>query len=241
MNSPHDKLIKSVFANEENAIEFFSKQLPQELVQSFNMNSLKVEPGNFVDHNLKQYQSDLLFSIKTIDSKPVFIYILFEHKSYIDKNIHKQLLIYLGQIYKNQKSNVPVIPFVFYHGQSEWNVPLKFLDTFDLGLRKETLTQYILDFGYMLFDLTKSELMNLEFSLTIYACLSILQYIIKDGSDEALREILQYLREIHSDQNISDYASRFLTYLFEVKDIGPKETSPSLKFKETRYLMKNYT
>ena len=36
MNFPHDKLIKSVFANEKNAIEFLSKQLPQELVQSFN-------------------------------------------------------------------------------------------------------------------------------------------------------------------------------------------------------------
>ena len=81
MNSPHDKLIKSVFANEKNAIEFLSKQLPQELVQVFNMNSLKVEPGNFVDHNLKEYQSDLLFSIKTIDSKPISIYILFEHNS----------------------------------------------------------------------------------------------------------------------------------------------------------------
>ena len=31
------------------------------------------------------------------------------------------------------------------------------------------------------------------------------------------------MREIHSDQKISDYASRFLTYLFEVKDIGPKD------------------
>ena len=54
MNSPHDKLIKSVFANEKNAIEFFSKQLPQELVEAFNMSSLKIEPGNFVDSNLQK-------------------------------------------------------------------------------------------------------------------------------------------------------------------------------------------
>ena len=61
----------------------------------------------------------------------------------------------------------------------------------------------------MLFDLTKSELINLEFSLTIYSCLSILQYTKKDSRDEALREILQSLREIHSVQKISDYVSRF--------------------------------
>ncbi|MBW7859424.1 MAG: Rpn family recombination-promoting nuclease/putative transposase, partial [Leptonema sp. (in: Bacteria)] len=85
-------------------------------------NSLEVENGTFIENDLSELRSDLLFSIKTISGNPLNIYILFEHKSYRDSKIFTQLLSYIAAIHKSQTVLMPVIPLVFYHDKQKWDL-----------------------------------------------------------------------------------------------------------------------
>jgi len=51
--------------------------------------------------------------------------------------------------YRNKRQYRIVIPVVFYHGKSAWNLPVHFLDNFDVN---NNLKDYMLDFCYLLFD-----------------------------------------------------------------------------------------
>ncbi|ETR69828.1 MAG: hypothetical protein OMM_09264, partial [Candidatus Magnetoglobus multicellularis str. Araruama] len=52
---------------------------------------------------LKSSQADLLFSVRTINEQILFIYILLEHKSFIDRWVILQLLGYIVKICERQR------------------------------------------------------------------------------------------------------------------------------------------
>lgn len=60
--------------------------------------TLNLEKDSFINKELKENYSDLLFSAN-IDGKESYVYFLFEHKSYPDKTVHFQLLKYMAEIW----------------------------------------------------------------------------------------------------------------------------------------------
>jgi len=62
--SPHDKFFKEVFSDKENAAEFIANYLPENIVRLLDLNSLELKKDTFIDANLKEYFSDLLFKLK---------------------------------------------------------------------------------------------------------------------------------------------------------------------------------
>jgi len=55
-------------------------------------------PGSFVDENLAQHHSDLLFQLQLKNGDPAFAYLLLEHKSSPDAATALQLLRYIVRI-----------------------------------------------------------------------------------------------------------------------------------------------
>ena len=94
-------------------------------------------------------------------NQAVDIYILFEHKSYIDKWIFVQLIRYMCQMWENDaRDKKPlriILPFVFYHGERNWNIPEEFVEQFNVN---KDLKDYLLNFRYMLFDTNAWSLEN---------------------------------------------------------------------------------
>jgi putative endonuclease len=83
----------------------------------------------------------------------------FEHhqKGYVDstKNRRPLKLIYYeawSTDFRRKRKYRVVIPVVFYHGKSAWNLPIHFIDNFDVN---ENLKTFMLDFSYLLFDTNK--------------------------------------------------------------------------------------
>lgn len=63
--TPHDSLFKQFLSEKEMAKDFFDVWLPDDIKSLCDLNSLKVESGSFVDSEMKNYQSDILYSVKT--------------------------------------------------------------------------------------------------------------------------------------------------------------------------------
>ena len=152
----HDKYFKEVFSKKEEATAFLKGSLPKELVRNINFDSLVPLKDSYVDEELKESFSDLVFTCKYKGKKEIKIALLFEHKSKPEQYPHFQLLKYLIKLWeadlKQKQSPVPVIPIIFYHGKEKWNKK-KFAEYFK-GI-DEQLLPFLPSFDYHLEDLSQ--------------------------------------------------------------------------------------
>ena len=84
ISKPHDKFFKDIFSRPEVAQDFCRHYLPREIVELLDLSTLTQAKDSFVDEELRESFSDLLFRVKLKTGREVYIYILFEHKSYPD-------------------------------------------------------------------------------------------------------------------------------------------------------------
>ncbi|WP_063653905.1 Rpn family recombination-promoting nuclease/putative transposase [Candidatus Arsenophonus triatominarum] len=71
----HDSIFKQFLSEKETAKDFFDVWLPKEIKSLCDLNSLKVESGSFIDSEMKNYQSDILYSVNTQQGQG-YIYLL---------------------------------------------------------------------------------------------------------------------------------------------------------------------
>jgi len=59
--NPHDRLFKETWSRRENAQIFLRNFLPDYLLSSIDLDSLEICKDSFVEEDLKEYFSDLLY------------------------------------------------------------------------------------------------------------------------------------------------------------------------------------
>ncbi|WGM09041.1 Rpn family recombination-promoting nuclease/putative transposase [Arsenophonus nasoniae] len=145
--TPHDSVFKQFLSEKETAKDFFDIWLPDEIKALCDLDSLKVESGSFIDSDMKNYQSDILYSVSTKKGSG-YIYVLIEHQSTPDKLIAWRLMRYsLSAMHKHlehgNKQLPLVFPILFYCGeQSPHPHSTHWLDCFeDRKLAESLYTQ----------------------------------------------------------------------------------------------------
>ncbi len=147
-NNIHDNFFKSLFSVKENLADLLLGSLPKDVLQGLKIDTLEYEPTEFVDKELAPYFKDISCNM-LYGHTSIKISLLYEHKSYPDKNIHLQLLRYILNVWENQAANkqklTPVITMVFYHGKRKWT---------ESGFVQvpEQLKRFVPLFDYALFD-----------------------------------------------------------------------------------------
>jgi hypothetical protein len=97
--APHDALFKAVFSQAELAAEELRCVLPPELVAQMDLTSLTLEAGSFVDEELREQHTDLLYSVQ-LAGRPARVYVLFEHQSKGEWWMALRLLRYMLRIWE---------------------------------------------------------------------------------------------------------------------------------------------
>lgn len=82
IQNPHDKFFKEVFSNKETATDYFKHFLPVEITRNIDFHTLKQDNNSYIDEELKEYFSDLIYRCRYRGKHPVNLVLLFEHKSY---------------------------------------------------------------------------------------------------------------------------------------------------------------
>jgi len=120
INNPHDAFFKQFLAKSEIAADFLRNHLPQDVLNLLDVSALELQKDSFVDADLQEHFSDLLYRAPLKTGENAFIYLLFEHKSYPDRWVAFQLLRYMVRIWENELRQAgsfsPIIPLVVYHG-----------------------------------------------------------------------------------------------------------------------------
>jgi predicted transposase/invertase (TIGR01784 family) len=104
--TPHDSLFKETFKDPRRAAEELRHVLAPELARNIDFTTLAVEPGEFVDEELRERHTDLLFSAVIAGTK-IRIYVLFEHQSSVDPWLPLRLLSYMLRIWEEVRKQQP--------------------------------------------------------------------------------------------------------------------------------------
>ena len=216
ISNPHDKFFKEVFTSRNGAEEFLRHYLPENVVGLLDLDSLEYTKDTFVDTQLKEYFSDLLFRTQLKDGSPGYVYILFEHKSYQEPLAPFHLLRYMVKIWemllkRREEPGFPVIiPLVVYHGRKRWKAGSKFKDLFDCP---DDMVIFIPDFQYVLWDATRYRDEEIKGVAILRVALLLMKYIFREDLNDRLPGILGLLRELSEKRTGLEYIEAVLKYI----------------------------
>ena len=136
-HTPHDATFRQFLTQPEIARDFMEIHLPSELRAICDLNTLKLESGSFVEDDLRQYFSDVLYSLKTTTGANGYVHVLIEHQSTPDKHMAFRLIRYAVAAMQRHldagHEKLPlVIPVLFYTGKrSPYPYSTNWLQEFD--------------------------------------------------------------------------------------------------------------
>lgn len=159
-----DRSARWLFQNRE-FVQGLLQIVAGHLTPCINFSQLKLIERSFLADNLEELVADLMFRVPFRDESgtdELFIYILVEYQSTVDKRMAFRVLSYMVNILALQRreweaNNVPeserryapVIPIVFYTGEQRWNAPLALDALMDVP---DVLSEFIPKFKILLLD-----------------------------------------------------------------------------------------
>ncbi|HYO54222.1 Rpn family recombination-promoting nuclease/putative transposase [Archangium sp.] len=165
MPGPHDLFARYTFGHPERAAAELRAVLPPHVVSEVDWSSLQREPSSVVDPELRETESDLLFTARLREGRSLLLYVLLEHQSTVDRWMALRMLRYVVRQVEHWREQHPesqvlpvIIPLVMYHGpDGAWSAPHKVEELFDLpgeGEQREHWRALVPHFEYLLDDLT---------------------------------------------------------------------------------------
>ena len=200
---------------------FLQNYLPGKVLDVARLDTLEICKDSFIEPDLKDYYSDMLYRVEFGES-PGYIYFLFEHKSFSDRNIHLQLLEYMVKIWRlGQKQGgfgklSIVVPLVLYHGRSKWRINENFLSGFNGPV--ESLVEYIPDFRYVLYDLSEYSDDEIKGTVMARVTMLLLKHVFEPDLADRLPDIFSLLKELSKKKTGLQYFESLVKYVFSHVD-----------------------
>ncbi|PKL15485.1 MAG: hypothetical protein CVV49_21170 [Spirochaetae bacterium HGW-Spirochaetae-5] len=148
-HNTHDSGYKKLFSNPVIVKELMLSFVHEPWVKELDYDTLERIDKSFVTEEFIERESDIIYRIN-FNSKPVFIYILIEFQSSVDRFISLRMLRYITEFYeylisaKKVKKLPPVFPVMLYNGEKKWTAPVEFGNLVDKCIPEV----YIPDFKY---------------------------------------------------------------------------------------------
>jgi predicted transposase/invertase (TIGR01784 family) len=213
---PHDSFFKETFGRPEVAADFLQNYLPASVVALLQLDRLELQRETFIDPDLQEHFSDLLYHAPLRDGEQANVYILFEHKSYPDRLVAFQLLRYMVRIWERalrQDSSLPlapIIPVVVYHGRTPWRIEANFSALY-IGL--DELRRYWPVFEFQLTDLSSYSDEQLRGNVTLKATTLLLKHIADPRLRTQIPRFVSFLSDLMNQETGLEYLQTFLRYM----------------------------
>jgi predicted transposase/invertase (TIGR01784 family) len=217
--NPHDAFFKQAFSRREVVVEFLERLLSPDLLNELDLESLHHVNASYVDDDLRQAHSDLVYTVRLRGGNEAVVYMLFEHKSAPDPLAAFQCLKYWVRINDDRRRNgLPiacVIPLLIYHGAKPWPVATNLEERIDVP---EAFRRFIPRFSVELFDLTKYSDEELRGKALYQATMLLVKYISSDDLPNKLNDIFGLLAGIIRQPTGLDSVRLVLSYLIQGTD-----------------------
>ncbi|HRW08387.1 MAG TPA: Rpn family recombination-promoting nuclease/putative transposase, partial [Caldilineaceae bacterium] len=236
ITNPHDRFFREVFSRLAWSWAFIRTQLPPAIVETLALETLELRSGSFLDEELQQYFSDLLFRVRLRTGRDAYVHILLEHKSYIERFVALQLLRYKVEIWEQIRAEAkatakqadpkqkrraplkfpPIFPLVVYQGTRKWTVSQHFADLIDSS---EEWQPYIPDFQYAVTsvaDIRETELFD---TVLFRAAIRLMRHIFDPDLADKLPEIWAEFRDLAWGSETQGFLIVMLTYITSATEV----------------------
>ncbi|MBB3207325.1 putative transposase/invertase (TIGR01784 family) [Rhodopirellula rubra] len=228
--TPHNNFFHFALSHIPSARSLIESQLDAKALRALRLDTLRVETGSFVDPDLREKYSDLLFSVELADStegadeqisgdesRRANVYFLFEHKSQSDSATVLQLLSYIVRIWEKRRREAlpltPVIPLVIYHGEIGWTAARKLADLIE---GPEALVPYQASFEFSLLDLNRVPDDEIDGDPILRSSLRLLKYSRSNDLILHLHEILEVFGRFAASGQLQDWITAIGVYVMAV-------------------------
>ncbi len=136
MKADHDHAYKLLFSEPEIIIDLLQGFVHEDWVKELDFNTLEKVSGSYVTDDLRSREDDVIWRVKYQQSW-IYVYLLIEFQSTIDKYMAVRLMTYMGLLYQDlikskqltgDKCLPPIFPVVLYNGTKRWNAATELKD-----------------------------------------------------------------------------------------------------------------
>ncbi len=128
----HDSGYKLLFSHPKMVEQLLRDFVRERWVGELDFTTLEKVGGSYVSDDLRQREDDLIWRVQWRKGW-LYIYLLLEFQSTIDRYMPLRLLVYVGLLYQDLQRGgrlpedgklPPVLPLVLYNGERRWDGPL---------------------------------------------------------------------------------------------------------------------
>jgi predicted transposase/invertase (TIGR01784 family) len=249
MAKPHDALFKAAFGTPAHAAEFFRSWLPDALMSSIAWRTIVSEPASFIDSDLSDCHSDLLFSVR-LRGQPIPLYLPLEHQSRNDLRMPFRVGVYsmrIGARHIRQFGGpLPlIIPVVVSHAPGGWTAPRSLHELIQpspasfegVGQLVPNLKIHVVDLAHLTNEDLKARELSTFPTLALWALrdgrdapklLTNLQYWVKEFAElleslsgrDAVCQILRYVAQVCEQLHYAQFRAKLVEALPELESLA---------------------
>lgn len=198
MVNEHDRRNKRLFTHPKLVEELLTYFVDEDFVKELDFSTLERLDKSFITDDFKEKESDLIYKIDFKGSE-LYIYLLLEFQSTVDKFMSLRMLRYITEFYeflvynKRVKSLPAVFPLLLYNGDRKWTAPSDIREL----IHPDIPEQYIPGFQY--YKIIENELSS-QTLLQIKNMVSAIFYIENMSPEELGDHIQDILKLLESEQ-----------------------------------------
>lgn len=219
ISTPHDLYFKSAMSDLRVAKDFFQNHLPHKILEIVDLNSLKRCNESFVDEDLSNLITDMLFSTNFLGEQG-YLYLLLEHKSWVERMLPFYVLrcqcrIMNYHVKSLKARNLPIIvPLLFYNGDEKYNLST---DIYDLFENSELARKFMFK-PVQLIDVSQIPDEELKRHQWSYIMEFIMKHVRSRNFMKSLELMLPTMRTI-AKRGEKEYIIKSINYMMNVRDI----------------------
>ncbi len=128
MAHEHDSSYKFLFSTPELVRDLILGFVPDEWLHTLDYTTLEKIPGSYISEDLTGRADDVVWRVK-VGGEWVYLYLLIEFQSSVDKYMALRMMVYVGLLYQDliKRGEMladgrlpPILPIVLYNGSPRW-------------------------------------------------------------------------------------------------------------------------
>jgi len=135
MQQSHDRGYRAIFSNVELVQQLLESFVHESWVKDIDFIQATLFNTSVISPAYQKKESDIIWRLPLKSGFDVYLFLLLEFQSSVDKFMAFRMLQYIIQLYHSLKkqnpkltSLPPVFPLVLYNGEQPWTAPVQFVD-----------------------------------------------------------------------------------------------------------------
>lgn len=211
----HDTSYRLLFSHAEMVRELLRGFVPGDWINELDLESLEKMNSSYVSDDLRSRHSDAIWRVRW-GPRWVYIYLLLEFQSTVDRFMPVRILSYIGLLYQDlihrreldDQQLPPVLPIVLYNGKRRWRASVNLADL--IQPMPPAIKRYQPQQCFLLLDEGRHQSHPLAQRRNLVAALFQLEH---SATPEALQHVLGLLVDWLNTPELADLRRHFVEWL----------------------------